>query len=101
MGINFSKTTSQLLIGVLNKITLQYAYKPDIYDERFGFYLYYHDNKVVISVIYEKMPAMETGLQLGDEVLNIDNLNFENVTREQFCNDITDIIKYSKKTKSL
>ena len=81
----------------MRKISLQPISKPENKIEGFGMSIWSINHRVVIFCLYEGMPAMEAGLHLGDEILSLDDLAFENITKEQFCEKREDLLKILEK----
>ncbi len=97
IGYDFFKNYICTFDWGMKKISLQPISKPENKIEGFGMSMWSINNKLTIYCLYEGMPAMEAGLHLGDEILSLDDLAFENITKEQFCEKRENIIKILEK----
>ena len=56
----------------------------DRYDS-FGFRVIYKEDHLYIGFLYNNSPATKAGLQLGDHITQIDGIDFEQPSEDQFC----------------
>lgn len=53
--------------------------------ENFGFQTAVVDQKVIVSIIYKNSNAEKKGLQLGDEIITVNDLNFPELISKDAC----------------
>lgn len=51
----------------------------------FGFSYSLRDNRLIVSKLYAHLMTQEDGLQLGDQILSMDGISYENLTQAQWC----------------
>jgi len=54
----------------------------------YGFKWMFRDNKLLVRFIYNNSKAKKLGMQLGDQILSINNNNFEDLSQDEQCNYI-------------
>jgi len=57
--------------------------------ETFGFKTKMGDHKLIAGFIYENSPAKEIGLEVGDQIISIDDFTYENISFQQYCDMLT------------
>jgi uncharacterized protein YxeA len=53
--------------------------------KHYGFTAAFRDNKIFIKFLYNQSSAEKEGLKIGDQILEIDGQNYENVSDDQWC----------------
>ncbi|WP_041557474.1 PDZ domain-containing protein [Cellulophaga algicola] len=53
--------------------------------ENFGFQTAVVDQKAIVAIIYKNSNAKKNGLQLGDEIITVNNLNFPELIAKNAC----------------
>ena len=53
--------------------------------ENFGFITGVIDQKAIVSIIYKNSTAEKKGLQLGDEIITVNDLNFSELISKNAC----------------
>ena len=69
------------------KLILSKKEKPkevDSYDS-FGFRVIYKEEKLYVGFIYNNSPAKKAGLLVGEQLLKINEFNFDHSNEDKFC----------------
>jgi len=69
--------------------------------ESLGFGIRYINNKAVVAIITKDSDAEKSGLQLGDEIIEIDGTNLSELTEDQACHYTLNSLISNKKEVSL
>lgn len=80
---------------------LQQDSVPEAKLETLGFGIRYINNKPVVAILTKDSNAEKQGLQLGDEIIKIDDVDFSELTEEQACINTFKSILSNKKEISL
>jgi len=51
----------------------------------FGFTYKYDDNKLLISSIINNSPADKANLKIGNQIIELDGINYESITENEYC----------------
>lgn len=85
LGISFFKNYRLILNWKSKKVKmLKQSSSLNTELDHFGFYPYFNENKVFVYFIYNDTEASEV-LQLGDQILQINNTDYSNITSEEKC----------------
>lgn len=66
-------------------ISLEPQFKPELDLGGFGMGYTLKDDALVVSFLYENSPAKKAGIQLGTQIIAVNEHNFENLTIDTFC----------------
>jgi hypothetical protein len=69
--------------------------------ETFGFVALKKQNKLVLTFLFENSPASDAGLNLGDEIVSINEKDFSNLSNEDYCSMIVNQAPWKKENKLL
>ncbi|MEQ6118478.1 aspartyl protease family protein [Reichenbachiella sp. MALMAid0571] len=69
------------------KLILSEKAKPEEIDSynSFGFRVIYREEKLYVGFIYNNSPATKAGLLLGDQIVKINEFNFDHSNEDKFC----------------
>jgi len=59
--------------------------KPEIVEPQFGFSSTYDNGKLFIGALYVGASPEKNGLELGDEVLDVNGTSYEQITEDEWC----------------
>ncbi len=62
--------------------------------ETHGFTVKMIDNKLVAGFIYENSPASAAGMKVGDQIISINHINYEDVSISDYCKIITNQVAW-------
>lgn len=51
----------------------------------FGFRYFYVDKKLIVNLLFDGSPATQAGLQIGDQILQMNGVDYSEITAEDWC----------------
>lgn len=66
-------------------ISLEPQSKPKVDLEGFGMGYTLKEDALMVSFLYENSPAKKAGIELGTQIISVNEYNFENLTIDSFC----------------
>jgi hypothetical protein len=86
IGTQFLKDYLVTIDWKYQEITLA-AFKPNLENSfhTFGFSPLFTGDKIIIGALTEQAAAYNAGLKLGDKILKINQLDFQNLNQNDFC----------------
>jgi hypothetical protein len=101
LGSDFFKDFIVTMDWKQNKIWFVPQIKEISRWETFGFVVQKTKNKLIVTFIIENSPASEAGLNLGDEVIFINEKDYGALSDEDYCNMIVNQSPWKKEAKLL
>jgi predicted metalloprotease with PDZ domain len=43
------------------------------------------DHKLIVGFVFENSPASDCGLEVGNQILSLNGIDFSNISEEQYC----------------
>jgi C-terminal processing protease CtpA/Prc len=59
---------------------------PSDFSVPYGFNVIWQDAKLIVVTLVEGSPAFNAGLQLGDQILSLNGIDYSQVQEDQYCN---------------
>lgn len=91
IGLDFFKNTHLILNWFDKEMLIDKSLNLDRTKniKSFGYTLNFKDNYLYISAIYNNSEASKKGLQVGDKIVMIDGVNYENMLPKDWCDFMT------------
>jgi hypothetical protein len=101
LGSDFFKDFIVTMDWKQNKIWFVPQVKEILHWETFGFVVQKAKNKLTVTFLIENSPASEAGLNLGDEVIFVNEKDYGSMSDEDYCNMVVNHAPWKNEKKLL
>ncbi|MCD4792125.1 MAG: PDZ domain-containing protein [Bacteroidales bacterium] len=54
------------------------------------------DEKLLVGFIYKNSPASKSKINVGDQIISINGIDYTNISKQQYCDILTNNVQWKK-----